>query len=83
MPPIMGAAAFVMAEFLAVSYGQVVIWAIIPAILYYVACFAAVHFEAKKRGLVGLPRSELPQARPEVMRERGHLFIPVHRPSSP
>ena len=56
MPPIMGAAAFVMAEFLAVSYGQVVIWAIIPAILYYVACFAAVHFEAKRRGLVGLPR---------------------------
>ena len=54
MPPIMGAAAFVMAEFLAVSYAQVVIWAIIPAILYYVACFAAVHFEAKRRGLIGL-----------------------------
>ena len=61
MPPIMGAAAFVMAEFLAVSYAQVVIWAIIPAILYYVACFAAVHFEAKRRGLMGLPRSELPR----------------------
>lgn len=76
MPPIMGAAAFVMAEFLAVSYGQVVIWAIIPAILYYVACFAAVHFEAKRRGLMGLPRSELPRLA-NVMRERGHLFIPV------
>lgn len=76
MPPIMGAAAFVMAEFLAVSYGQVVIWAIIPAILYYVACFAAVHFEAKRRGLVGLPRAELPRLG-EVMRVRGHLFIPV------
>ncbi len=76
MPPIMGAAAFVMAEFLAVSYGQVVIWAIIPAILYYVACFAAVHFEAKRRGLVGLPRAELPRLG-VVMRERGHLFIPV------
>jgi len=76
MPPIMGAAAFVMAEFLAVSYGQVVIWAIIPAILYYVACFAAVHFEAKRRGLMGLPRSELPRLG-EVMRVRGHLFIPV------
>ena len=63
MPPIMGAAAFVMAEFLGVSYGQVVIWAIIPAVLYYVACFSAVHFEAKRRGLVGVPRSELPQAR--------------------
>jgi TRAP transporter 4TM/12TM fusion protein len=76
MPPVMGAAAFVMAEFLAVSYGQVVIWAILPAILYYVSCFAAVHFEAKRRGLVGLPRSELPRLS-AVMRERGHLFIPV------
>ena len=76
MPPIMGAAAFVMAEFLAVSYAQVVIWAVIPALLYYVACFAAVHFEAKRRGLVGLPRSELPRMR-VVMAVRGHLFLPV------
>jgi TRAP transporter 4TM/12TM fusion protein len=76
MPPIMGAAAFVMAEFLAVSYGQVVIWAIIPAVLYYVSCFAAVHFEAKRCGLVGLPRSELPKLG-ATLRVRGHLFIPV------
>ena len=76
MPPIMGAAAFVMAEFIGVSYGQVVIWAIIPAVLYYVACFAAVHFEAKRRGLVGVPRSELPRLG-AVMRERGHMFLPV------
>ena len=53
MPPIMGAAAFVMAEFQGVSYAQVVIWAAIPAILYYVACFAAVHFEAKRPGPAG------------------------------
>jgi TRAP transporter 4TM/12TM fusion protein len=76
MPPIMGAAAFVMAEFQGVSYAQVVIWAAIPAILYYVACFAAVHFEAKRQGLLGVPRSELPVLR-EVLRARGHLFIPV------
>jgi TRAP transporter 4TM/12TM fusion protein len=76
MPPIMGAAAFVMAEFLGVAYAQVVIWAIIPAVLYYVACFAAVHFEAKRRGLVGLPRSELPRLS-SVFGERGHLFIPI------
>src|SRR5262245_37992565 len=76
MPPIMGAAAFVMAEFLAVPYGQVVIWAIIPAILYYVACFAAVHFEAKRRGIHGVPRAELPRLR-IVVAERGHLFIPI------
>ena len=76
MPPVMGAAAFVMAEFLAVSYFQVTIWAIIPAILYYVAVFFAVHFEAKRYGLHGVPKSELPRLG-TVMRERGHLFIPI------
>jgi TRAP transporter 4TM/12TM fusion protein len=76
MPPIMGAAAFVMAEFQGVSYAQVVIWAAIPAILYYIACFAAVHFEAKRQGLLGVPRSELPVLR-QVLTARGHLFIPV------
>jgi len=76
MPPVMGAAAFVMAEFLGVGYGQVLIWALIPAILYYVACFSAVHFEAKRRGLEGLPRSELPRMQ-VVMAERGHLFLPI------
>jgi TRAP transporter 4TM/12TM fusion protein len=76
MPPVMGAAAFVMAEFQGVSYAQVAIWAAIPAILYYVACFAAVHFEAKRQGLLGVPRSELP-ALMQVLRARGHLFIPV------
>jgi TRAP transporter 4TM/12TM fusion protein len=76
MPPIMGAAAFVMAEFLSVPYAQIVIWAVIPAILYYVACFAAVHFEAKRRGIVGVPRAELPRLR-VVVAERGHLFLPI------
>jgi TRAP transporter 4TM/12TM fusion protein len=65
-----------MAEFIGVGYGQVVIWALLPAILYYVACFSAVHFEAKRRGLVGVPRSELPKLK-DVFRERGHLFIPI------
>ena len=76
MPPIMGAAAFVMAEFLGVSYGEVVIWAIVPALLYYLSCFSAVHFEAKRLGLTGLPRSELPRLG-TVLRSNGHLFIPV------
>ena len=76
MPPIMGAAAFVMAEFLQVGYGQVVLWALIPAVLYYVACFCSVHFEAKRDGIAGLPRAELPSITAEL-RERGHLFIPV------
>jgi TRAP transporter 4TM/12TM fusion protein len=76
MPPIMGAAAFVMAEFLGVSYFQVTLWALIPSILYYVACFGAVHFEAKRQGLLGLPAHEVPRLF-TVLRERGHLFIPI------
>lgn len=76
MPPIMGAAAFVMAEFLQVGYGQVIVWALIPSILYYVACFCAVHFEAKRNGILGVPRSELPVLS-TTLKERGHLFIPI------
>ena len=76
MPPIMGAAAFVMAEFLQVSYLQVVVWATIPALLYYVATFAAVHFEAKRRGLHGLDASEVPRFR--TVAARGwHLAVPL------
>ena len=76
MPPIMGAAAFVMAEFLAVPYAQVALWAAVPALLYYVAVFFAVHFVAKREGLAGVPRAELPRLG-RVMTERGHLFIPI------
>jgi TRAP transporter 4TM/12TM fusion protein len=76
MPPIMGAAAFVMAEFLAVPYAQVALWAVIPALLYYVAVFYAVHFEAKRYRLAGVSRSELPRF-VSVMTRRGHLFIPI------
>ncbi len=76
MPPVMGAAAFVMAEFLRTSYFQITVWALIPSLLYYVACFGAVHFEAKRKGLLGIPREECPRLG-EVLRERGHLFIPV------
>ena len=76
MPPVMGAAAFVMAEFLAVPYAQVAIWAIIPAVLYYLSVFFAVHFEAKRYKLAGIPESELPRFG-QVMLQRGHLFIPI------
>jgi TRAP transporter 4TM/12TM fusion protein len=76
MPPVMGAAAFVMAEFLAVPYAQVALWAVVPSLLYYLAVFFAVHFEARRHGLAGVPRSELPRL-PSVMLERGHLFIPI------
>jgi len=76
MPPIMGAAAFVMAEFLSVPYAQVALWAVVPALLYYVAVFFAVHFEAKRYKLAGVPKSELPRFW-RVMGERGHLFVPI------
>ena len=76
MPPIMGAAAFVMAEFLGVSYLKVAAYALLPAILYYVAVFMAVHFEAKRLGLKGLPRADLPRLK-QVLSERGHLFLPL------
>ena len=76
MPPVMGAAAFVMAEFLAVPYAQVALWALVPAVLYYAAVFLSVHFEAKLKRLAGVPRSELPRLR-TVLAHRGHLFVPI------
>ncbi len=60
MPPIMGAAAFLMAEYIGAPYGQIVVWAILPAVLYFFGIFIAVHLEAKKLGLKGIPRTELP-----------------------
>lgn len=76
MPPIMGAAAFVMAEYLAVSYLTVAVMAVLPAFLYYLAVYAAVHLEAKRTGMQGLPKPDLPQMG-AVLKERGHQFIPL------
>ena len=76
MPPIMGAAAFVMAEFLGISYLKVAGFAILPAVLYFLAVFCSVHFEAKRTGMQGLPRSELPRMR-DVLVNEGHLFLPL------
>jgi TRAP transporter 4TM/12TM fusion protein len=76
MPPIMGAAAFVMAEFLAVPYAQVALWAVVPSFLYYTAVFFAVHFEAKRFKLAGVSKAELPRFS-SVMLDRGHLFTPI------
>ena len=76
MPPVMGAVAFVMAEFLAVPYLQITIWAIVPAALYYLSVFFAVHFEAKRYRLAGIPEEELPKLW-QVMMVRGQLFIPM------
>ena len=73
MPPVMGVAAFLIAEFLNIPYGEVALAAVIPACLYYLALFVQVDLEAAKHGLTGLPRSELPRLAP-VMR-RGWVFI--------
>jgi len=76
MPPIMGAAAFLMAEFVGVPYIEVVKAAAIPALLYFTGIWIGVHFEAKKNNLKGIPRDQLPRAR-VLFKERGHLAIPL------
>ncbi len=76
MPPIMGAGAFLMAEFTNTSYLKIIQIATIPAVLYYLTVLMFVHFEAQKRGLHGLPRDQLPRAG-KVLRENLHFLIPV------
>ncbi|MGI6704081.1 MAG: TRAP transporter permease [Clostridia bacterium] len=75
-PPIMGAVGFVMAEFLGISYTKVMMAAFFPAFLYYLGIMASVHLEAKKLGLKGLSKENLPNAL-EVIKKRGHLLIPL------
>ena len=76
MPPVMGAAAFLMAEFVGVSYIEVVKAAAIPALLYFTGVWLGVHFEAKRKKLKGIPRAELPNPL-TLLKERGHLAIPL------
>jgi TRAP transporter 4TM/12TM fusion protein len=76
MPPVMGAVAFIMAETIDVPYVEIVKAALIPAVLYYASAFLAVHLEAGKRGLVGLPRAELPSPR-AALREKWFLILPL------
>ncbi|MBI2091004.1 MAG: TRAP transporter fused permease subunit [Deltaproteobacteria bacterium] len=76
MPPVMGAAAFIMAEFLAIPYREVAVAAILPAILYYVALFAQVDLEAGKAGLRGLSRQELPALFP-LLGKGWVFFVPL------
>ena len=75
MPPIMGAAAFLMVDFLGMRYSQIAVRAIIPAVLYFTGIFIAVHLEAKRLGLKGIPRSELPPVRP--MLKKLYLLAPL------
>ena len=72
-PPVMGAAAFLIAEFLNISYGQVALAAAIPACLYYLALFTQVDLEAAKHGLVGLPSEQIPKF--QTTMRRGWVFV--------
>ncbi|WP_282610553.1 TRAP transporter permease [Pelagibius sp. Alg239-R121] len=76
MPPIMGAAAFLMADIIETPYAEIAKSAIIPAALFYIAVFAAVHLEAVKTGLKPLAQSELPSAR-QALLERGHVLLAI------
>ena len=75
MPPIMGAAAFLMAEYMKIPYAQVAVKAILPAILYFTGIFIAVHLEAKKLGLKGIPRDQLPKWK--MLARDCYLIIPL------
>ncbi|NLY45798.1 MAG: TRAP transporter permease [Tissierella sp.] len=76
MPPVMGAAAFIMAEFTGISYLNIVICAAIPALLYYFAVGVMVHLEASKLGLEGIPKEQLPKMG-KILRAEGYLLIPL------
>ena len=75
MPPIMGAAAFLMAEYMGIPYIEVAAKAIIPALLYFAGIFITVHLEAKKLGLKGIPRDELPKGM--YLLKNCYLIIPL------
>ena len=75
MPPIMGAAAFLMADYVQIPYSEIALKAILPAVLYFAGIFVAVHLEAKKLGLRGLTKEELPKIRPLL--RQVYLLIPL------
>ncbi len=75
MPPIMGAAAFLMADIVGIPYSNIIVRAILPAVLYFTGIFIAVHLEAKKNGLKGIPKDELPKMRNLI--KNIYLLIPL------
>lgn len=76
LPPIMGAAAFIMAEMIGIKYSQIIIYAAIPALLYYIGIIIQVHLRALKDNLEGIPKEDLPKVG-DVMKDKGHLLIPI------
>ncbi|WP_288296753.1 TRAP transporter permease [uncultured Pyramidobacter sp.] len=76
MPPVMGSAAFLIAESVGIPYSQLMLVALIPALLYFSGIWIMVDFEARRKGLKGLPREKLPPARPLLL-QKGHLVLPL------
>ncbi len=76
LPPVMGAAAFIMVEFTGIPYYEIITSAFIPAVLAYVGILFMVHFEASKNGIQGIPKSELPKGRQLLVRQ-GYLIFPI------
>jgi TRAP transporter 4TM/12TM fusion protein len=76
MPPVMGAAAFILAAYANVPYQQVALASLIPALIYYAGLYWFIHLEASKHGLEGVPRDEKP-ALVDVLLQRGHLLLPL------
>ncbi|GAI91716.1 unnamed protein product [marine sediment metagenome] len=76
LPPVMGASAFIMAEYLGKPYAYVAAGAALPAILYYIAVYYQVHLRARKVGMVGIPRNRLPALKVVII-QQGHLFLPI------
>ena len=76
MPPIMGAAAFLMADITGIPYGRVILAASIPALLYFTTILLQVHFEARRQGLKGMPADEI-KPFGKLMRHRGYMLIPI------
>lgn len=76
LPPVMGAAAFIMAEILSMPYSKIIVHAAIPALLYYLGIIIQVQLRAGKTGLYGLPKDRLPLVK-NVMKDKGHLLIPI------
>lgn len=76
MPPLMGAAAFIMVEYVGVSYREIMFSALIPALLYFAGIFIGVHFEAKRHRIFGLPKEQLPNKR-QLMLQKGYMLLPL------
>lgn len=76
MPPLMGAAAFIMMEYIGVPYSTIMLAALIPALLYFTGIFMGTHFEAKKQGIFGLPKSQLPPLKILIVRY-GYMLLPL------